>query len=144
MTSRNSFRALYIAPYLHTFLDKLVRKLEPILAFIEEQAKRSRTERVWNSRTDSGKIQEYRERVQGAIRLFEVSLVAIVLYLLIELSPKINHPRINDTSYRVRVEVSHIKPRSFSNHQMLLINRMKKSAHLTLIFVNQQRRRKSV
>ena len=143
MTSRNSFRALYIAPYLHTFLDKLVRKLEPILAFIEEQAKRSRTERVWNSRTDSGKIQEYRERVQGATRLFEVSLVA-VLYLLIELSAKINHPRINDTSCRVRVEVSHIKPRSFSNHQMLLINRMRKSAHITLIFVNQQRRRKSV
>jgi len=73
---------------LPTFLDKVVRKLEPILAFVEDQVKRSRTDRVFSTFTDSGKIQEYRERVQRAIRLFEVSPVAIVLYLLIELSPR--------------------------------------------------------
>ena len=99
-------------PYLHTFFDKLIRELEPFLAFVEEQqVKRKKTaERVWNSLTDSDSGKEYRDRVHGAIRLFEVSLVVVVLYLLIELSPKEKHPQINDASHRVRVEVSHIKP----------------------------------
>ena len=88
MTSRNSFRALCILPYLHAFFDKLFSKLVPFLAIVEEQqVKRSKPERVWTNLTDSdsGKI---RDRVHVAIRLFEVSLVVAVLYLLIELSPR--------------------------------------------------------
>ena len=96
---------------LRIFIDKFVRILEPILAFVEDQVKRSRTGRVLNNFTDrdSGKIQEYRERVQGAIRKFKVSLVARLCMHLIELAITKANPHINHALNQVKIEVSHIE-----------------------------------